>query len=195
MRPWMPTAIAAGIVIGVVARRLWFAARRQTPLVVGTVDPGTVLGALASVTSSTVIAIIGRDLSYLAASPAWRAMLAKWLRAGAKIRYLVAARDARGEELFGTLARAQRGSAELLVLANEAVDSQVARAYGAFHFAAFENPAQLWLEGRHESTAAIAEECEFVSDARLDPRWAARREDFDALASNATSVDLAGGAA
>jgi hypothetical protein len=191
MRPWSLVALIVLSLLAVVFRYIWTAARRRCAFTIDRVDVADALGRLARFGTGTEIDILSLDLRLLVGRPAWRDLIERWLRKGARVRYLVQEADHDGRKsLRGLAAGGFRGRVELFVLKADERGTELALDARDFHFVLFRGPDQLWLEGGHARDGLVALDCEYVPQAADDERWAPRNADFEALLSLASAVKL-----
>ncbi len=206
VRPWMILAAALVAAVLVASRLVRRAVKGSCPFLVGRAFMADALARLASVRSGTEIDILDHSLRWIS-ERSWEAQLLKWLRRGARVRYLVHVTDEEGEAVVRRLAAgAGSGEISLFVIKDkddkddkdekrpsaggQAGASDVVRDTEDFHFVVFRDPDQLWLEGVHTPGEASARDCEYVPRASDDERWGPRREDFRALVSRSREVNL-----
>ncbi len=186
---WMVVAAVSVAGLAAVTGLLCRAVRKSCPYLVGRTPAGAALGRLAAVGRGTEIDIVEHDLHGLAEEPSWARVLAKWLKRGAAMRFLVQAKGRKGESVLRELAKGG-GKVRLFVVRDAERRSDLVRDAKDFHFAVFRSPDQLWLEGSHPAGEAHARDCEYVSRASSDERWKPRREDFEALVEMSEEIAL-----
>ena len=186
----LPIAIGGFIALVVVVMfKLKLSTRRRVPFPAWKADPVNAYARLVRAGAGTELDILEDSTRTLLGTPDACAMVGTWVRLGAKVRLLVhETSDDDASRVKKASAHAGAGSLTLYALKKSARTSALGKDTRTFHFAVARSPDQLWLEGYHADDDAAAQLCEYVPDAKRDPRWQARADDFDKLLADATEV-------
>jgi len=135
-------------------------------------------------TKETEIKIIGADGEYAYNKPSWLETIDLWMNEGNTISYLLINPSQNALSVFKKLKDKypKRFYLDTVRTDKDLKDekaNELVRKYEKFHFALFENPRQMWIEGYHPRGVDIAYDCEYVP-----PRKAFTDQRFDRFTSN-----------
>lgn len=136
-------------------------------------------------TEQSTVRIVGYDgFSLTKQDYPWREELAKWLRKGADIRYLLQEPLPETTQAVEDVRRMAGSSGRIEVRdADEDGPSDLIGHWSTFHFVIVENPDLLWVEECHPHHDTVAQRCHFfdATQANQIPAYPMLREQFDSI--------------
>ena len=136
-------------------------------------------------TKDSTVYIVGSDGEYACGNPQWPNGLESWLAEGNRVSYLLIDPTEAAIKIFRRIQDQYPDHFRFTAANSSSVRdkprvSELIHKYETFHFALFDNPPQMWIEGSHPRKSPVAYNCEYLppKEAATDPRFYRFKDNF-----------------